>query len=331
VNVNFIQVGTLSQARGGMAVASAGNKIVFAGGHHSLANGSQYVWGSPKVDIYDIVSQTWSTAQLSEGRSDIAAIAAGNKIFFAGGSAGDGAPDELFSTVDIYDASTNSWSRASLSEPRSHIAAATVGNKVFFAGGNIDVWNNKNSDRVDVYDLSSNSWSTMQLSGPRENITAVTTNNKIYFAGGWATGGGSYSDRIDIYDNATSSWTTSSLMEGKAHFAGIALNNKIYWAGGQKEVDMGATCLVEIKDVNTGNTSVDYLSRPASFHINGHQNAVVKDNKIIYYGNRFDIYDVTTNTWSIGVLPKNITGGSIISVNNTIYLAGGDKVWKLQF
>ena len=54
--------------------------------------------------------------------------------------------------------------------------------------------------------------------------------------------------------------------------------------------------------------------------------------------NQFDIYDAKTNTWSIGVLPFSIEGASIISVNNTIYVAGGmvdnvfsDKVWKLEF
>jgi N-acetylneuraminic acid mutarotase len=54
--------------------------------------------------------------------------------------------------------------------------------------------------------------------------------------------------------------------------------------------------------------------------------------------NKFDIYDITTNTWSIGVLPANIYGSSVISVNNTIYIAGGyvndvlsNQVWKLEF
>lgn len=73
----------------------------------------------------------------------------------------------------------------------------------------------------------------------------------------------------------------------------------------------------------------------------------VKDNKIVFFtganvwgelNNRFDIYDVLTNTWSIGLLPAGIYGASIISVNNTIYVAGGivdgvasNRVWKLEF
>ena len=54
--------------------------------------------------------------------------------------------------------------------------------------------------------------------------------------------------------------------------------------------------------------------------------------------NKFDIYDITTNQWSIGVLSVDIYASSIISVNNTIYVAGGNvngslsgQVWKLDF
>ena len=73
--------------------------------------------------------------------------------------------------------------------------------------------------------------------------------------------------------------------------------------------------------------------------------AVVKDNKILFlrYGgladtDKFDIYDIISHTWSIGVLPYKIGGASIISVNNITYLAGisingvlSNKVWKLEF
>src|SRR5258705_9591112 len=103
VNVQLIPVGTLSQARAGIAVASAGAKIVFAGGYGS-GNGSS------RVDIYDTVTHSWSTAELSIARDNIAAVAFGNKIFFAGGENGDGtAFEDVYSVLDIYDASTNTW------------------------------------------------------------------------------------------------------------------------------------------------------------------------------------------------------------------------------
>jgi N-acetylneuraminic acid mutarotase len=54
------------------------------------------------VDIYDVTTKLWSTANLSVPRSSPAAAAAGNKILFVDGR-GD---DEFTSAVDIYDVST---------------------------------------------------------------------------------------------------------------------------------------------------------------------------------------------------------------------------------
>ena len=352
IEINAILIGTLSQSRIGMAVASVGNKIVFAGASLSEVNGSPtLVSGSSRVDIYDIVTQTWSIAELSESRQLIAAVATGNKIFFAGGRRGDGADNTYFSNVDIYDVSTNTWSVSFLSEPRSQIAAAAVGNKVFFAGGENDLnytipYTAHNI--VDIYDLSSGIWSTANLSEARIGNTAVAVNNKIYFAGGY-TGNPNYtvSNKIDIYDGNNGSWSTSTLLEPKVHFAGISVADNIYWAGGGTTAPFGGiSCKVEIKDVNTWNSSIAYLSQPERWVIDAGQNAVLKDDKIIFYRPRgassaassVDIYNTTSNTWSTGVLRFGVREASIISVNNTIYVAGGyvngvlsNQVWKLEF
>jgi hypothetical protein len=103
---------------------------------------------------------------------------------------------------------------------------------------------------------------------------------------------------------------------------------------------------VEIIDVNTGTSVIEYLSRPAKWYIDFGQNIVLKDNKIIFLrfdggsdADKFDIYDINTKTWSIGVLPQAIArDASVISVNNTVYIAGGfvngvlsNQVWKLEF
>jgi N-acetylneuraminic acid mutarotase len=305
LSAQLIPVGILSQARHGMALATSGNKILFAGG--TVPGG-----GLARVDIYDITTQSWSTAELCVGRYAIATVAAGNKIFFGGGEYSDGTwPVD---SVDIYDVSTNTWTVSHLSTAGNSIAAAAVGNKVLFAGGDGGFPGVSRETRVDIYDLNTGSWSTASLSErKRGEHSAVTIGNKIYFAGGetWNLNNNYYyaSNKVDIYDNATNTWTTSSMQEGKLNFASIAYGGKIYWAGGG-------------------------------------QNAVVKDNKIIFLRlhetddrNKFDVYDMITNTWSIGVLPQSIPReASVISVNNTIYVAGGyingtasNQVWKLEF
>jgi len=337
LNAQLITVGTLSQTRKGISVASTGNKILFAGG---FVTGSTY---TSRVDIYDLANQSWSTAELSLARNDMAAVSCENKIFFGGGENGDGTSN--VAAVDIYDASSNTWSAASLSEPRHDVAGASVGNKVFFAGGG-DI-----SAKVDIYDISTNNWSTALLSEARRRPIAVTVNNKIYFAGGEAgltsPNLGNYwipSNRIDIYDANTNSWSTSSMIERKENQAAIAVGNKIYWAGGIKG-DFGTSynnsCTVEIRDVMTGGNSISNLSAPYSWWMNFGEAAVLKNNKIVFPfrgDNYFDIYDLLSNTWSIGVLPVNIRNASMISVANVIYVAGGEvngvlsnQVWKLEF
>jgi len=80
INAQLVPFATLSQVKEYMAVASAGNKILFAGG----VTGYPYIQ-STRVDIYDFTTQSWSTAELSQARSGMATAVLGNRIFFAGG------------------------------------------------------------------------------------------------------------------------------------------------------------------------------------------------------------------------------------------------------
>lgn len=345
INAQLVPVGALSQVRDGIAVAAAGNKIIFAGGF--IPPGTQ----SSRVDIYNLTTQTWSTAELGTARNLIATVVSGNKIFFGGGETSDGTwPVDW---VDIYDATTNTWSVSHLSTAGHSIAAAAVADKVLFAGGDGGFTGTGRETRVDIYNLTTNSWSTSSLSEvKRGEHAAVTLNNKIYFAGGetwpsWPNGNWGASNKIDIYDHSTNTWSASFLSQGKMSLTGIASGNKIYWAGGQTGFypSISLTCSVEIMDINTNTSSIQYMFNPASWSIASGENAVLKNDKIIYYrpyapdNNKFDIYNITTNTWSIGSLTQPIPeGASIISVNNIIYVAGGyvngvpsNQVWKLEF
>ncbi|MEJ7588795.1 MAG: hypothetical protein WKI04_14660 [Ferruginibacter sp.] len=216
-----------------------------------------------------------------------------------------------------------------------------MGNKVFFAGGN---WGIYAVNTVDVYDLTTNAWSTASLSTRRNFITAVSANNKVYFTGGdpWI---GQTSNVIDIYDNNTGVWSTSTLQVSRGYHAAIAVNDILYFAGGKPSLNSQPICSVETLNTNTGARTLMNLSSPASWLFNAGQSVVAKDNKLLFLrndgtadANKFDIYDTALNTWLVGVLPVNIGGASIISVNNTIYMAGGkvngvlsDKVYKLEF
>ena len=338
ISAQLIPVGSLSLGRTDVTVAAANNKIVFAGGYAAAGLGAL---PSTRVDIYDITTNTWSTFELSKNnRYDMGVASVGNKILFAGGSDWHG--DSCTSRVDIYDALSNTWSTAELTEARTGIAAASLGNKVFFAGGyraDAGVY----SKRIDIYDNASGTWSIDSLSEARYLPSAITAGHRIYFAGGAVSS--TVLTTIDIFDSATNSWSTSTLHEPKIGMATISVGNKIFWASGSKSFSPPTSSdLVEIRDISTGESSFACMSPRSS------PKAVIKDDNIVFFtgyglippnGTHFEIYNMTTNTWSDGLLEKSIQGAAVVAVNNTIYVAGGSgyssfppyftQVWKLEF
>jgi len=341
ISAQLIPFGTLSSSRTEMTIASAGNKILFAGGD---VDGEGY-GELARVDIYDVVTQSWSTAELSVPRVNIATATVGNKIFFAGGHTVNQNNWNLFSNVDIYDASTNTWSTAQLSEKRMDLAIGVVGNKVFFAGGLGGPGNSPPSNvskKVDIYDNSTNTWSTATLSEGRSGLSVATVGNRIYFAGGNKLNGiyttsCTPSNRVDVYDNLTGAWSVSYLNESESYQAATAIGDKIIWAGGVNydcKTNYLLSSKVEIRDVSAQTSYYACLFQP-----NARFKAVVKNNKIAFFTgegdvkNKFDIYDISNNQWSIGTLSQefNQVATAIAVVNNTIYVAEWGKVWTLEF
>ncbi len=342
ISAQLVPFGTLSQARYINIAVTAGNKILFQGGNSSNTG------AGTRVDIYDIATKTWSTAELSLSRQYMTVSALGNRVFFAGGTHvdGDNYDNYVFtesSRVDIYFASADAWSTAELSAPREHLVSSSAGNKILFAGGVASDPYPISSDKVDIYDGSSNSWSTAALSEARGSLSAATAGDKIYFAGG-ISGTGSdqpqFSKRIDIYNVTNNSWSTSSLTcEGKAQLTSIAVGNKILWAGGSTSFTPTFSDNVEIRDLTTQTSSCTQLCYTGVWHIDG--NAVLRENKIVFYNRyegNFEGYDLYTDKSFILNLNNQIVGAGIISVNNKIYLAGGsvngtpsNQVWLLEF
>ena len=318
----------------------AGNKLVIPAwfsNHTGLISNNIY--------LYDRIDQNWTTIQASKARIGVTTIAAGNKIFFAGGV--DTYDDNYTATsvVDIYDLSTNSWSVANLSEARGYCKAVVAAGKVFFAGGlkNNEVLSNK----IDVYNLETNSWSTAQLpSGARQVGAALSVLDKVLFCGGYTryddpTGFGNVfttpTTNIDIYDINTGQWTVSTMLVNKGSFAAVGINDKVYIAGGM--VNYAATFHVEEINVNTMNSSSSCLHQPMI--CDNDKCAVVKNDIVLFFTyspvsgierNKFDIYNMQTGAWSIGVLPpeSSTTYTAIASVNNEIYTVINNKLYKMN-
>ncbi len=315
-NAHLVPVGNLSQARVNMAVISLGNKIFFAGGESSPDVPSS------RVDIFDFATNLWTTAELSRARSGIATAVSNNKIYFAGGAMGRG---NYSGRVDIYDTQTNSWATTDFNDVQESMSGAAAGNKVVFASG----------VTAHIFNNSTNQWSTAPLSErPGEGnccqalvggIAATVIGNTIYFAGGE---GNDIHNAIDIYNTEANTWSKSTLIEYKGAPAGIGVGNINYWAGGDTYSDRSYhfSSLIEIRNMITGAVSYGSL-----FQGNWRFSAVEKNDTIVFFTgeggavkNKFDIYAINSNKYSIGVLPENIEGAAIISANNSIYVAGGN-------
>ena len=339
VTAQLISIGQLSESRTAIAMMGAGSKVIFAGGWPT----NQTSPASSRVDIYDIHTRVWTTAQLPEGRFSIGTARHGTKIFLAGGGvlvANGGGGYEYPSNsssarVDIFDVATNTWTSSQLSSKRSP-TGASAGNKVVFAGGD----DQSPSTRVDIYDVFMGSWTTDELRSARHISQAAVLGYKIYFGGG-SSGyfyGGWIFDDLDVYDAASNSWSRESLNVPRGFIGSIGADGKVYWGGGYVN-DGDAANYVEVRDESNNTTSFQCLSEGR-----GMTTAVRKDDQLIFYsgtfsGNKFDIYDLTTGTWSIGVLPANVvSAGRIMEFGNELYVTkvymNGDftkEVYKLVF
>ncbi len=87
---------------------------------------------SSVVDLYNVTTRVWTTAQLSAPRSSLAATSVGNIALFAGGMSLSSLNSLV---VDLFNGSTGVWSTAQLSVARHSLAAVSVGNVAVFAGG----------------------------------------------------------------------------------------------------------------------------------------------------------------------------------------------------
>ncbi|RRB07117.1 putative Ig domain-containing protein [Larkinella rosea] len=249
----------LSESRSRLASGYGGRKVIFAGGLSLQGQFIKTLQPTKTIDIYDLVDKNWSTAQLSEARSELAGVAAGGKIFFAGGVKG------LLSyskRVDIYDVATGNWSTADLSQARAGLAAVAAGGKVYFAGGIKGVLDY--SDRVDIYDLNSGEWSQTTLSKKRGYLTATTVGDKVFFAGGEAVVNTIFTESVttvDVFDLTTQSWSTDNLSKKRKDLASASVGNKALFAAGfEGLLDGGSTSRVDIYSA----TAIDQQPTPAS-------------------------------------------------------------------
>ncbi len=287
---------SMPTTRFGLAAVTVDGKIYAIGGTSSFHDRTgSYGKAINTVEVYDPVTNTWSTAVfMPKAGSDLAAVTVNEKIYVIGDR-----------RLDVFDLTTSSWSTAApMPSARSSRAVASVNGKIFAIGGcsRFDPVNT-----VEVYDPATNTWSTAApMPSPRCSFAVATVNGKIYAIGGapgipqplkgntYGFDGGGLEATVEVYDPATNTWSTAAPMPtARYSLASVTVNGKIYAIGGEVA---GPPLKVKGKIYPTIGAAV----------------------------NTVEVYDPATNTWSTAAhMPTARCSLAVATVNDNLYAIGG--------
>ena len=164
------------------------------------------------------------------------------------------------------------------------------------------------------------------LSEPGGELSAAVCNDKFYYA--------AY-DHVDVFDPATGVLVRQNINMNRFTVASISCGNKVFFAGGlvysSTAPTITARSRVDIYNTSTGVWDSASLS-VARYNIS----AFCHNNKIFFAGGSIDpytasksidIYDATTNSWSITELPSGYNA-AITNIGNEIWFAipGTNKI-----
>ena len=297
----------VSAARSGAAAATVGTKLIFAGGDNG--------WATNRVDIYDTLTETWSTSQLSLDRYFIAPVSLFDKAVFAGGASKS--VNRFVSNVDIYDLLSDSWSvnhlppylgTTQFTANRSKIGAIAYGNKLYFAGGMGGDSENDACRYIHVFDPANNTWlTTLSLSNYKANICTGAYKGKIYFAGGRVTYYNSISqdyegypsDSMNVYDTLTGNMSTTKIPRLLYSYPSSDPAKRPWIASVQ------AGCKLFLIPQQTSYAGID-----------GQPDTIA-------------IYDMARNSWVFEALPHQRSGVTAAACKNKVYFAGGASLTQL--
>ncbi|NBP58279.1 hypothetical protein EBU71_17465, partial [bacterium] len=213
---------------------------IYTTGQAFFAGGINKNGPSSVIDIFNIASASWTTAQLSVARYNLCAVSISslNVIFFAGGN------DYLkvYKTIDIYITQASTWIVYNLTFARTEFSASALPEigLVFFAGGRGD--QNQDLNTVEIFDVVNVQFSIYTLNSARRSLISLSVpkSNLVYFVGGlqyYDAFFPRYMSDVDyfFFSNGTISQDVFFLPVGKAFVAGASLpiQSLVFIAGGE--------------------------------------------------------------------------------------------------
>ena len=234
---NWTTGSSLSPWRMGMAAGSVGGKIYVVGGR------SRSSTALSRVDVYDVASNSWSSARPLPARRWIpnGASMINGKLYVSGGLDPDGTPTK---TLFVYDPSTDRWTRkADLPQPSCGGAQGVISGRLYVYTGCYA------KDFAGVffrYDPSTNGW-VKRPAPPVDHSSGAggVVDGRFHLVAGFAPGCGGTCDALGrthhVYEPGTNSWATRAPISTiRSGMAAAWLNGQFYVAGGSAEFELAA-------------------------------------------------------------------------------------------
>ena len=278
-----------------------------------------------RVQSSSVTEDSWATkTQMPTPRSGLGVAVANGKIYAIGGDEG-GANEE-------YDPIRDTWTaKEPMPTERSRFGIAAWQNRIYVIGGST---NSGLTDANEVYNPSTDTWEirTPMPSGARSDLCASVVAGKIYLIGGYSLGMNSIpSNLTEVYDPETDTWATKASMPTAVYGCTSAVvNNKIYVI--ENSLSGSVHSLNQIYDPETDTWSYGKsIPNRAPEAVAAATTGVDAPKRIYVMGGGQvsatglnQVYDPTTNTWSIGAqmpTPRNYLGVAVL--NDILYAIGG--------
>jgi N-acetylneuraminic acid mutarotase len=217
--------------------------------------------------------------------------------------------------------------------PRTEIAADLVGDNMYIIGG-FDK-SGRVTDIVEVYNIKNNSWTKVTpIPQPLHHTSAASYNGKIYVAGGY-TDSWAPTNKLFIYDPIHNKWQEGKPMPtARGALNANFINETLYAVGGSSDKPLPTN---EAYDPSA-NTWKHKAPMPTARH---HAASSVIDGELYVIGGRIsgsldnvdvnEMYDPIQDRWVISNLepmPSKRSGIAAASINNSIYVFGGEEPFK---
>ena len=221
-----------------MATTAAGRLYVF-GGYRAD--------GSPDAAVFALDGDSWRpVAPMPQGRAAATAVAAGDRVYVAGGIAPDGLAAEML----VYDPAADRWSTApGPPTRREHLGGAGYGGLVYTVGGR----NGGLQDTLDAfeaYDPATGRWTVLPaLPTPRGGLGAAATCSGLVVAvGGEAR---ATFPEAEVYDVRAGTWRALPPVPTPRHGLGVvAAGTTVYTFAGGPRPNLHVADVVEAIDLN---------------------------------------------------------------------------------